>query len=199
MRYLSLFFVLVLCIPMVHAQDFSLGAKAGLTIASQSVNGGSGSYSMKPGFLVGAYFAYTRNKLVVQADMVYTQQGADIESQGQNLSSTFSYFNFPVTAKYQVVSTFNVQIGPQIGLLTCAKSDFHPVTGQPYAEQTYTKAYKPLDFGLNLGAGWTDPGNTFSVDVRYYLGLTTINDYPGVADTKNSVISLSVGYRLKAF
>lgn len=168
-------------------------------MASQQVSDGSTSYSMKPGFQGGVYVTYSLAKMIIQADVVYVQQGADIDNQGQKLSTTFSYVNVPIVARYAFVESFNVQLGPQIGFLSCAKSDYNPVTQQPYAEQNYTKAYKPVDIGINIGAGFTPPASRFSADLRFYLGLTDISDFPGVAETRNRVLNLNVSYRLIDF
>jgi serine/threonine-protein kinase len=51
---------------------------------------------------------------------------------------------------------------------------------------------KIMDFGLIFGAG-VEFGK-ITVDARYNLGLTTIDDSEEEADVKNSVISIMVGY-----
>ncbi len=104
------------------------------------------------------------------------------------------YINIPILIKYEVIPGVSLQLGPQIGFLTCMESDYHPVAKQPFDEQSYTKAYKKTDYGIVAGAGYESGKWLF--DARYYYGLADIADYPGLAETKNRVVSLSVGYKI---
>jgi len=100
--------------------------------------------------------------------------------------------------KYKISSSLNLQLGPQIGFLTCLKSDYHPVIREPFQEQDYTKAYKKTDYGITVGAGWESP-NGIMIDARYYLGIADISDYQGLESTKNRVLQLTVAYRIFKF
>jgi hypothetical protein len=175
--------------------QFSAGLKAGLNMSTLSVDDGSTKYSYTPGFQVGGFLDYNLVKLSFQLDVLYSTQGADIKSNGKNLSAVAKYVNIPLAVKYNITPAINLHAGPQIGFLTCFHSDYHPITHEPFEEQDYTKAYKKSDFGINVGAGWATSKGLI-IDLRYYVGLTDINNYPGIGSTKNRVLQLSVGYKI---
>jgi hypothetical protein len=178
--------------------QFSAGLKAGMNFSTMVVDDGSSDYGFAPGFQAGGFLDYSLTKVSFQLDVVYSQQGASITADGEDLSVVSKYVNLPVVVKYKIGPSFNFQLGPQIGFLTCLESDYHPVVSTPFQEQNYTKAYKKNDFGVNAGAGWESP-NGIMIDVRYYLGLTDIADDPGVESTKNSMMQLTVAYKIFKF
>lgn len=190
-------FVLLISTVTVHAQ-FSAGAKIGFNMSTMVVDDGESDYGYAPGFQLGGFLDYSLTKVSFQLDVVYSRQGASIDVDGEDLQAVAQYVNLPVMVKYKIVPSFNLQVGPQIGFLTCMKSDYHPIISEPFDEQHYTKAYKGTDFGVSLGAGW-ESSNGILVDARYYLGLSDISDYEGLGSTKNNVIQVTIGYRIFKF
>lgn len=191
--------VIVLFLLTISTQaQYSAGIKAGMNLSTLSVDDGVSDYGFAPGFQVGGFLNYNLTKVDFQLDIVYSQQGASIEANGEELSAVAKYVNIPVVVKYKIFPSVNLQLGPQIGFLTCMDSDYHPVTSEPFQEQDYTKAYKKTDFGVIVGAGW-ESTKGLMVDVRYYLGLTDIADYPGIESTKNRVVQLTVAYKIFKF
>jgi hypothetical protein len=164
-------------------------------MSTLSVDDKNAKYNFLPGYQLGGFLEYNKNKISFQLDVLYATQGAKIKSDGENLSATSKYVNIPLAIKYNISPAFNLHIGPQIGFLTCFHSDYHPVTHEPFKEQDYTKAYKKSDFGFNIGGGWASQKGLM-IDLRYYIGLTDINNYPATYSTKNRVLQLTVGYRL---
>jgi hypothetical protein len=167
-------------------------------MSTMVVDDGASEYGFAPGFQLGGFLDYSLTKVSFQLDVVYSRQGASIDVDGEALDAIAQYVNIPVMVKYKIAPAFSLQLGPQIGFLTCMKSDYHPVISEPFEEQHYTKAYKKTDFGITVGAGWESP-NGIMIDARYYLGLADINDYEGLEPTKNNVIQLTVGYRIFKF
>ena len=163
-----------------------------------SVDDGASDYSYTPGFHLGGYIRYNDVKVSYQAEVQYSQQGASIKADGEDLKAIAKYVNVPVIVRFQVVPSFHLNVGPQIGFLTCIKSDYHPVIREPFMEQHYTKAYKKTDFGVVAGAAYEAPKG-FLVEVRYYLGLTDITNYDGLGPARNRMIQLSVGYKIFDF
>jgi hypothetical protein len=176
---------------------FSVGVKAGLNMSTQTVDDAA-DYSFTPGFQIGGFAQAKLASIAIQADILYSQQGSTVKAGDEKMKTTASYFNVPITIKYSIIPSLNLQVGPQVGFLSCVKSDYHPVTHQPFKEQHYTKAYKGTDFGVNVGVGWNSPVGLM-IEARYYLGLSDISDYEGVESTKNRVIQLTVGYSLFKF
>lgn len=176
---------------------YSAGAKIGFHMSTITV-ADDAEYGLTPGYHVGAFVQAKLPSLAIQIEGLYSKQGATVKSGGEEMDFIQTYVNIPVTVKYYIVPSVNLQVGPQIGFLTCTKSDYHPVTQEPFQEQDYTKAYKKTDFGLNVGVGVDIPFGLM-VDARYYLGLSDISNYDGVGETKNSMIQLSVGYKIFKF
>jgi|JI8StandDraft_1071087.scaffolds.fasta_scaffold173399_2 hypothetical protein len=176
---------------------FTAGIKAGLNMSTIAVDDDA-EYGFTPGYHVGVFSHVKLALFAIQIEGLYSKQGATVKSGGQEMDFIQTYVNVPVTVKYYIVPSVNLQVGPQIGFLTCVKSDYHPVTQEPFQEQEYTKAYKKTDFGVNVGVGFDIPFGLV-VDARYYLGLSDISNYEGVGETKNSMIQLSVGYKIFKF
>jgi opacity protein-like surface antigen len=100
------------------------------------------------------------------------------------------------------VAGINLQVGPQIGLLTSAKrEDFVTGTSGTVTEKDIKSDLKKTDMSLALGVGWDLPLG-LSVDARYNLGLNDNNDGAvtssgaSIGQVKNQVWQLSVGYKL---
>lgn len=178
--------------------QFSAGLKAGMNLSTMVVDDESSDYGYTPGFQVGGFLDYSLTKVSFQLDVVFSKQGASISADEEDLNVSAKYVNIPVMVKYKIGPSFNFQLGPQVGFLTCLESDYHPVVNMPFQEQNYTKAYKKTDFGVNAGAGWESP-NGIMIDVRYYLGMTDIADDPGVESTKNNMMQLTVAYKIFKF
>jgi hypothetical protein len=91
----------------------------------------------------------------------------------------------------------NLQLGPQFGFLTTAESDYNPISGA----QTTTdlkEYYKNSDVSIGMGIGWDLPMK-LSIDARYNLGVTEIEDNASLSQTKNQVFQISLGYKLFKF
>lgn len=186
---------LLLC--QLYAQtDMYFGLKAGFNLSTQKVDNPAASYSMRPGFNGGAIFYFSFPNFVIQPEVIFSNQGTNITWNDEKLYAVFNYVSIPILFKYVLKkSGISIGIGPQLGFLLCNKSNYHPITNEKYDEQHYTTAYKSTDFLLAFGLGW-DSEKNWLVDVRYSLGLISINDYNGIPDTKNRVISINVAYRL---
>ena len=87
--------------------------------------------------------------------------------------------------RYNVTPIFNLQAGPQLGLLMSATSDGTDIKSQ----------LKSTDFGAAFGLGIDLPmGLNFAA--RYVVGLTDLQATSTAVTVKNQVIQLSVGYKL---
>src|SRR4029077_5243598 len=100
--------------------------------------------------------------------------------------SKLNYINVPVLGQYMFADGFRLQTGPQVGILTTAK------TQNGDLEVDYDNAYKNLDFGWSFGASYiTHSGLGF--DGRYNLGITDIGK--NNSDLKNRVWQLGLFYQ----
>ncbi|HRG11198.1 MAG TPA: outer membrane beta-barrel protein, partial [Cyclobacteriaceae bacterium] len=93
------------------------------------------------------------------------------------------------------VAGINLQVGPQFGFLTSAESEFNPIDNEPQNLADVKSAYKKSDVSAALGVGWDLPFG-LTVDARYNLGLSKINDGQNSDESKNQVFQVSLGYKL---
>ncbi|MBX2965095.1 MAG: PorT family protein [Cyclobacteriaceae bacterium] len=209
---------LLLLVTVSFAQmQVAVGLKGGLNLSSFNVsyeasccNEGK-NYKSLLGYHAGVFASLKFNKLVVQPEILYSQQGTKFAYSGwdsDDWQSDFTYINIPVLVKYSIVQTgigdITIQAGPQFGLLQKAETNFYDFDGDGAQERPKTDVkedYKKSDLGLILGAGWDLPFG-LSLDVRYNLGLQNIGSYEGdngPKEIKNQVLQVSVGYKLLKF
>lgn len=180
--------VFLVCILSVmtfaaKAQNIDLGIKAGVNFATISDVTDAES---KTGFVVGAFAGFKLGeKFGVQADLLYSQQGAKFDAGDIDLS----YVNVPVVAKYFVTDKFNIQLGPQFGFVV--DDNISKVLGD-IAEAEKTDVTGVVGVGLHLPFG-------LRADARYNFGLTDIlksnnSDVNITEPGKNSVITIALGY-----
>nr|MBP8157732.1 PorT family protein [Flavobacterium sp.] len=102
--------------------------------------------------------------------------------------------NIPLMLKYYPESKFFLEAGPQVGFLTSAKLKVN-VTGYGSDTQNIDDAFKSIDFGLNLGAGYNISKHA-TINARYNLGLTNVGENEPGVDSKvlNRVLAISIGY-----
>lgn len=200
MKKITLSIVAVLAFGFANAQEVKFGLKAGLNISSFA--GDAGDDSPKVGFQVGGFTEIKlTDKFSIQPELLYSAQGAkekgDVDVNGDmypaEVKYNFAYLNVPIMAKYYVTPKFSLEVGPQIGFLMSAKGKIEVL--RITQEIDMKNEVKSIDFGLNFGTGY-DFTKNFSAGVRYNLGLSNINDEKGTdKNIKNSVFSLSVGYK----
>lgn len=113
---------------------------------------------------------------------------------GQNVDTNFSYLNMPVVGKLYLAGGFNLQLGPQFGFLTGATGSISSSNG-PVTTRDIRNNLKGSDISIAMGAGFDLPMK-LSIDARYNLGVSDINNSTSSSTIKNQVIQISVGYKL---
>ncbi len=187
---------LVIVSSAAFAQEFGIGIKGGPNFANIDTESSAGeNYKNRTGFHLGAFALIRGEKIGFQPEILFSQQGSTIKYSGSpDVKSNFSYVNIPLMVKLYTIAGINLQVGPQIGLLTTAEVDDEDIKDE----------LKKTDFSLALGVGWDLPFG-LSIDGRYNWGLSDINDNVGqgsgasVGSIKNQVWQFSVGYKLFKF
>jgi len=171
--------VITLCIgTTAFSQEIDLGIKAGANFANIT---DVDDFSSKTGFQAGIFAGIKfTDKVGIQADLLYSQQGAEFDAGDFDLT----YVNVPVVLKYYLVQGLNVQAGPQFGFIVDDKIStvFGDIEESIEAEKT--------DVSGIVGAGYDFPFGV-RVDARYNFGLTKVVEG---SDSKNSVFSVALGY-----
>lgn len=185
--------------------QFAAGVKAGPNFANIDTDANAvANYENRTGWHAGAFLLFRGEKVGFQPEIIFSQQGSKFKynTSSPSLNQNFSYVNIPLILKLYTVAGINLQVGPQIGLLTSAKrEDFVSGTNGPVTKQDVKDDFKKTDFSLALGVGWDIPIG-LSIDARYNWGLTdnndkaTTNSGASIGQIKNQVWQLSVGYKL---
>src|SRR5688572_8721722 len=115
----------VLIAYAVAAQQTHFGLKGGVNISSVEIDDGE-DYESKTGVHLGglAHIHISRH-FALQPELVFSMQGGEDES--EDLKLKLNYVNIPLLAQYMTADGFRLQTGPQLGILTTAKSKFGDV------------------------------------------------------------------------
>ena len=186
------FFVLLAFCGSVFAANaqsevgsITLQPKVGINLASMTDYDDS---KMKVGLVAGVEAAYQlSDALAVSAGLNYSMQG--VKGDGDAKTKT-EYINIPILATYYVAPGLAIKAGVQPGFLMSCKTAIgdDEVDAKDFAEK----------FDLSIPVGVSYEISDFVIDARYNFGLTNIwkDDYKKLlGDSKNSVISLTVGYK----
>lgn len=183
MKTITLTIVSIFLFGFVNAQEkseMSFGIKAGVNISDITKSPGSKTLVGFNGGFFGEFMI--GDKFAIQPEVLYSGQGAEYNEGKLKLG----YINVPVLAKYYILDSFSIEVGPQAGFLVSAKADGDDVKD----------SLKDFDVSVDFGATY-DITKNFLVNARYNLGLTRLQDdlFPGESSSKNSVFQFSVGYR----
>jgi hypothetical protein len=174
--------------------EFAIGLKAGPNFANLNTDATLGeNYDARTGFHLGAFALIKGSKVGFQPEIIFSQQGSKVKYSGTpDIKTNFSYMNIPLILKLYTIAGINLQVGPQIGLLTSAKQEL------PSGTEDIKDDLKKTDVSLALGVGWDLPFG-LTIDGRYNLGLSDINSGASTSSIKNQVWQFSVGYKLFKF
>jgi len=173
----TLMLVAVMALISMSSMAQTFGVKAGVNISNLKVDGdgASASFDSKVGLAIGAFAKFNLSEeFVFQPELLFSQYGAKVIEENLKLN----YISIPLMAKYYF-GGFNVQAGPQLGLLMSAKA----------GDEDVKDGMKGMDFGLNLGAGY-DFENGLGIDARYNIGLSNIAE-----DTEDDAKLLNKGFQ----
>ena len=201
----------------VNLSDFSGGVsddfyhmKAGLAVGLEAEYGISRSFSLSLGAFYSQMGAKVDGTLAVMA--VNDEYMVYIETKDKG-KVTCNYITLPLMANFYVpaVKGLALKVGAQMGILASSrmKADVDARTetslrSEPTMPPTTTNEQvtidqdtecKSLDFGIPFGLSYEH--KNVVVDLRYYFGLTKIDDSAtNREDIRNRCLTLTLGYRL---
>lgn len=196
-KMLMLIIACVFSYSLANAQvQFALGVKGGANFATLDANSSVGeNYKNRTGYHGGAFALIKLTKIGIQPELLFSQQGTTVKFNSENLKSNFTYLNVPIMFKLYTVAGINLQVGPQFGFLTTAESEYNPIENEYQNMADVKDAYKKSDLSAAMGIGWDLPFG-LTIDARYNLGLSKINDGQNSNESKNQVFQVSLGYKL---
>ena len=154
---------------------------------------------MRLGLAAGAEFGYMFNEQFgATAGLLVSMQGSNFKDTdySKDVSTTLTYLNVPMLANYYIFPGFAVKAGVQLGYLLSAKHKASENINGYWEdfEQSSTDGMKKLDVSIPFGISYEF--SDFVIDARYNLGLTKINDSDYASKAYNSVIMLTLGYKI---
>lgn len=181
-----------------HAQLLQYGIKGGLNIASLSGDE-MDDLDSRMGLAAGAYLSVpVVPSLSIQPEVLYMMKGATESFNGTDVTIQLDYLEIPILVKYSfgvpgAPARPSIFAGPAFGLNLSSKVKAE-AGGESVEEDL--EDIKDTDLGLVFGAGLAFhlSGYSLGLDVRYNLGLTSIDDTGEGFDVKNNVISLLVSF-----
>ncbi len=190
----------VLFVTLTSAAAFAqasvaLGIKGGLNFANINATSVGAAYSSRTGYHAGAFVKIKLTKLAIQPEVIYSVQGSDISTATSSQALDLAYVNIPVMLKFYLIGGLNLQAGPQFGFLASANGP--DPTGTVTGSVDLKSYLKSTDFSIGLGAGFDI--SRFTIDARYNLGISEINDNAALGATKNQAFQLSLGFKLFDF
>jgi len=172
-----------------NAQEISFGAKAGGQLANLVGDDTDNLKGKIAGY--GGVFANIglTNEIYIQPELLFSMQGA--KGDDLDISIRYNYLNIPVMFQYKLTDEIYAELGPQLGVLLSAEVENNEV----FLTADTKDITKTVDFGLNVGAGYIME-NGLGFNIRYNMGLTSVDDTDDDVDVKNSILSLGLSYCL---
>ncbi|MDN3723420.1 porin family protein [Aequorivita sp. SDUM287046] len=181
MKKLIVVFITLFIGTVSFSQELDLGIKAGVNFANISdVNDLSSKTGFQAGVFAGIKFS---EKIGIQADVLYSQQGAEFDAGKFDLN----YINVPIVLKYYLVQGLNIQAGPQFGFII--DDDIYTDT---FGTNSIEANAEKSEVAAVVGAGYDFPFGV-RLDARYNFGLTDVSKTDNF-EGKNNVFSLALGY-----
>jgi len=167
--------------------------------------GGEAEYQFAKKFSVAAGLNYTSQGCGWK-DIDYFDGGAKIKIKDQ--SDILGYIKIPIVANYYIFKGFAVKAGVQFGFMVYSRFYAHGEADYDlfgdgvkravdlYGTVDMKDQYKKFDVSIPVGVSYQFKV-PIVIDARYQIGLTKLNkySYDGIKDSKNSVFTLTVGYK----
>lgn len=184
----------------VNAQQMFLKPMVGGTLSTVTGDN-TDDAKMKIGLVGGAEFGYqVADPLTVTVGALVSMQGTGAKDNDhyKDRSTTLTYLNIPILANYYIIPGLAVKAGIQPGFLLALKQKYSAYTGGGWIDFDSTDKDGTKSFDLSIPLGLSYEFSDFVVDARYNLGLSNILDNDGPHDykQKNSVIMLTLGYKI---
>jgi hypothetical protein len=182
MKKMIAFLILMTNLFFAQAQSkVQFGLKAGANFSGWTGEQAAGS-KLRTGFYAGGFAAIPLNvSLAIKPELFYSSEG--IKAAGG--SYIIDYIQVPMLFQYRHTSGFQIETGPQLGLLISAKQKLDD------EEHDIKDLFLPVNASWTIGFGYTlKPGLGFNL--RYNFGITKLatNEQP----LRTAVISGGLSY-----
>ena len=174
---------------IVFAQSFQPGVKAGVNI-SNFTGGDFNTVKNKSlvGFHAGGLLRFKFGNLALQPEIVFSSQGAKLESAGDEENYKISYLNIPVLLQFETDGGVYFEAGPQVGFKL--SEDIPESTIEDFAKSTDLSVAVGLGYHSKMGLG---------IGGRYNIGVSKVGEFDAAnidPNFKNGVIQLCLLHTL---
>ncbi len=190
--------LLLLCGAAAAAQGFEIGAKGGVNLATQRIEGDGAErtdLTTRVGMVAGLFATLpVTSWLDLQSEALYTSKGGRLDVDGVKASVAVDYLEVPILARLSRQGPgrgrYYAAAGPSIAFRLRARSrtSFASAT----EEVDLGEDIEALDYGFAAGGG-IEIGRLV-LDGRYTFGLKDI-DKDDSARATNRVLSITAGVR----
>lgn len=187
----------VLMTATAASAQLRMGVKAGVNVANMSnTKIGTATTKSRVGFTAGVFGEYALcDRFALSADVLYSPQGFIHklkEGKGKSVNK-YDYLNVPILANYYIVDGLAVKAGLQPGILLSAKTK---ISGRDTGNGTFDikETAEKFDLSLPVGVSYELPVGV-QLDLRYAIGMTSVNKIKLNKNQKNGVFSLTAGYK----
>jgi len=178
----------------------SKGIKGGFNFANFRGSDVEGSSSRKA-LVVGGFVKVNLLSIIaIQPEVLYSGKGAEFEENSTKATDKITYLEIPVLVRVNAINAGVLKAGliggPSFAFTLSAKRTIE-ASGQSH-EDDIKKSIKSNDVGAVVGIGVDLGAGVISLtgDVRYTMGLSSIDDSGADLDIKNGVFSVMVGLGL---
>lgn len=208
-RFLGFTFTIVSLFISHHSfSQIRFGPKAGLLLTELPNNTRFiTKQKIHPGYAIGAVAeAGLSDRLFIQPGVQLSNRGSGYTAGNTIGGNPADFPEFSFSALYADVSAnllykpdilsdkFFVLAGPQVGYGLSGKwKTSHGTTSEIHFGTASTDDYKPIDYGINIGAG-VEIGN-FEISSQYYFSLSTVSaSDPPLEEQKYKAVNIAVTY-----
>jgi len=173
------------------------GLKSGLNISSLHGDD-AGDLDSKLGFAAGFLLSYqTKSIFILQPEISYTMKGATTKVGSVSFTLAYDYVEIPILFKFALPLDDSPNLkpsvfaGPFIAFKTKAKI-IAKANGE--SDEADIKKVTPRDYGFQVGAamGFGLGKYELGFDIRYILGLSSIDESIDHFDVKNNVLNINL-------
>jgi hypothetical protein len=179
--------VLFIAVSGMAQKPFKFGIKAGANLSNfNGITASNVESKMLVGFYAGGYLKFNFTKLFsLQPELLFSNQGATIESGTSTHDYKVSYINIPVIAKVNFPGGMYVEAGPQVGFKV----------NENTTNNSINSFAKDLDLSVAGGLGYKFPMG-FGIGARYTASVGKAGEFdtgsPTKPDFKNGVLQIGL-------
>ena len=179
--------------------EWSFMPKVGINLSTMTNDDDA---KTRTAFTLGGEFGYVASpKVALSFGALYSQQGCKAKMEGVDATIKMDYINVPVMAAYRITDNFAFKIGLQPGFLINdkVKVSSNGMSAEVGLEEAYKSSgmnvtLNKVDLSIPIGIAYDF--NNLQGELRYNAGLTKVLSIPGEGGVKNSVVQLTIGYKL---